>query len=263
MILRGGDVTGQPWENKLNWIPDSAPATSRNHGIVNSALCSGTERREQTCTENQENEAPLSDSADPGANWMQETSARENRPSGKPLRETSCYTTRPRDEEGYAPGARKNHLHETLIGHTGSHTQEPIKLIMQLISDPLPYPAAQQPAHPPGTRIPLASLISRPGEAGSGNSASDLVENTSPRYRSNLKLVEALSPSSHSSLKLVKALSPSYCSNLRLIEIQPLSHYTSLGIKEVLFPSLQTTATRCLITSSHSHAQLVLTSSSK
>ena len=72
VILRGGDVSGQPWENKLNWIPDSAPATSRNHGIVNSALCPGTERREQTRTENQENEAPLSDSADPGANWMQD-----------------------------------------------------------------------------------------------------------------------------------------------------------------------------------------------
>ena len=31
VILRGGDVTRQPWENKLNWIPDSAPATSRGH----------------------------------------------------------------------------------------------------------------------------------------------------------------------------------------------------------------------------------------
>ena len=27
---RGGDVTGQPWENRLNWIPDPAPATSRD-----------------------------------------------------------------------------------------------------------------------------------------------------------------------------------------------------------------------------------------
>ena len=266
VILRGGEVTGQPWENKLNWIPDSAPSKSRNHGFVNSALCPGTEKREQTRTKNQENEAPLSDSADPSANWMQDPRSDQCKgklPSGKPLRKTRCYATRPRDEEGYTPGARKNCLYETLIGHTGSHTQEPIKLIMQLIADPLPYPAAQQPAHPPGTRIPLAGLISRPGEAGSSNSTSDLVENTSPRYRSNLKLVEALSPSSHSSLKIVEALSPSYCSNLEHIEIQSLSHYTSLNIKEVLFPSLQTTATRCLITSSHSHAQLVLTSSSK
>ena len=150
-----------------------------------------------------------------------------------------------------------------LIGHTGSHTQEPIKLNMQLLLDPLPYPAAQQPAHPPGTRIPLAVLISGPGEAGSSNSTSDLVETTSPRYRSNLKLIEALSPSYHSNLRLVEALPPSYCFSLELIEIQSLSHYTSLGIKEVLFPSLQTTATRCPITSSHSHAQFVLTSSSK
>ena len=119
------------------------------------------------------------------------------------------------------------------------------KLIMQLISDPLPYPATQQRAQPPGTRITLAGLISGPGEAGPSNSASDLVENTSPRYRSHLKLVEALSPSSHSSLKLVEALSLSYCSSLELIEIQSLSHYASLGLKEVLFPSLQTITTRC------------------
>ena len=31
-VLRGGDVTGQPWENRLNWIPDPAPAPSRDHG---------------------------------------------------------------------------------------------------------------------------------------------------------------------------------------------------------------------------------------
>ena len=26
-------VTGRSWENRLNWIPDPAPATSRDHGI--------------------------------------------------------------------------------------------------------------------------------------------------------------------------------------------------------------------------------------
>ena len=30
--LTRGYVTGQPWENRLNWIPDSAPAISRDHG---------------------------------------------------------------------------------------------------------------------------------------------------------------------------------------------------------------------------------------
>ena len=174
-------VTGQLWENKLNWIPDSAPATSRNHGIVNSALCPGTERREQTRTENQENEAPLSDSADLGANWMQNPrrdQCKGKSPFGQTASQNSTLCNLQRDEEGYAPCARKNRLYETLIGHTGSHTQEPIKLIMLLISDPLP----------------LTGLISRPGEAGSSNSASDLVESTSPKYRSHLKLVEALSP---------------------------------------------------------------------
>ena len=112
------------------------------------------------------------------------TSVKENHPSVNPLRKTRRYVTRPKDEEGYAPGARQKCLYEALIGHTGSHTQElilPIKLILQLISDPLPYPATQQPAQPPGTRIPLTGLISGPGEAGSSNSASDLVESTSPR----------------------------------------------------------------------------------
>ena len=84
VILRGGDVTGKPWENKLNWIPDSAPATSRDHGIVNSAFSSGTERREKAHTKNQENEAPLSDSTDPGANWMQDPH-RDQRKGKSPL----------------------------------------------------------------------------------------------------------------------------------------------------------------------------------
>ena len=32
-VLREVDVTGRPWENRLNWIPDPAPATSRDHSI--------------------------------------------------------------------------------------------------------------------------------------------------------------------------------------------------------------------------------------
>ena len=31
-VLQGGDVTGRPWENRLNWIPDPAPTPSRDHG---------------------------------------------------------------------------------------------------------------------------------------------------------------------------------------------------------------------------------------
>ena len=31
-------VTGRPWKNRLNWIPDPAPATSRDHGIKKSPL---------------------------------------------------------------------------------------------------------------------------------------------------------------------------------------------------------------------------------
>ena len=125
--------TRHPSENKLNWIPDSAPTTPRNYGIVNSALCPRTERRNRTRTEDQENKAPLSESADPGANWMQDPrrdQCKGKLPSGEPLCKTSRYATHPKDEEGYTPGSRENRLYEMLIGHTGSHTQEPIKLIM-------------------------------------------------------------------------------------------------------------------------------------
>ena len=31
-VLRGGDVTRRPWENRLNWIPVPAPNPSRDHG---------------------------------------------------------------------------------------------------------------------------------------------------------------------------------------------------------------------------------------
>ena len=84
VILRGGNVTGQPWESRLNWIPDSAPATSRDHGIVNSALSPGTERRKEAHTKNQKNEAPLYDPTYPGANWMQDP-RRDQRKGKSPL----------------------------------------------------------------------------------------------------------------------------------------------------------------------------------
>ena len=35
-VLRGGDVTSRPWENRLNWIPVPTPATTRDHGIKQS-----------------------------------------------------------------------------------------------------------------------------------------------------------------------------------------------------------------------------------
>ena len=50
--MRGGDVTDQPWENRLHWIPDTASAISRGHGIEQSPL--GTK-------EEKENHPPASD----------------------------------------------------------------------------------------------------------------------------------------------------------------------------------------------------------
>ena len=48
-------VTGRPWENRLNWIPDPAPATSRDHGIEQSPLSTGPEGPK----EEKENRPPL------------------------------------------------------------------------------------------------------------------------------------------------------------------------------------------------------------
>ena len=49
-------VTGRPWENGLNWIPDPAPATSRDHGIGQSPLSTGPEGSK----EEKENRPPTS-----------------------------------------------------------------------------------------------------------------------------------------------------------------------------------------------------------
>ena len=103
VILRGGDITGQPWENRLNWIPDPAPATSRDHGIVNSALSPGTERRKEARTENQENKAPLSDPPYPGANWMQDPSSDQRKgksPLGQPASQNSPLCNPPKRRRG-------------------------------------------------------------------------------------------------------------------------------------------------------------------
>ena len=42
--LTRDDVTGQPWENGLNWIPDPAPTTSRDHSIEKLTLSPEPER---------------------------------------------------------------------------------------------------------------------------------------------------------------------------------------------------------------------------
>ena len=55
-VLRGDDVTGRPWENGLNWIPDPAPATSRDHGIEPLPLSPEPERPK----EEKENRPPAS-----------------------------------------------------------------------------------------------------------------------------------------------------------------------------------------------------------
>ena len=35
MVLQGGDVTLPPWERYLNWVHDTAPPLSRDHGKEN------------------------------------------------------------------------------------------------------------------------------------------------------------------------------------------------------------------------------------
>ena len=46
-LLVSGIVTGRPWENRLNWIPDPALATSRDHGIKQSPLPEGPKEEEE------------------------------------------------------------------------------------------------------------------------------------------------------------------------------------------------------------------------
>ena len=46
-VLRGGDVTGPIWENRLNWIPDPAPTTFRDHG--NKKSSEGPKEEEENC----------------------------------------------------------------------------------------------------------------------------------------------------------------------------------------------------------------------
>ena len=55
-VLQEGDVTGQPWENGLNWIPDPAPAAFRDHGIEKLTLSPEPERPK----EEKENHPPAS-----------------------------------------------------------------------------------------------------------------------------------------------------------------------------------------------------------
>ena len=55
-VLRGGDVTGRPWENTLNWVPGPAPATSRDHSIEQLPLRPEPERPK----EQKENRPPAS-----------------------------------------------------------------------------------------------------------------------------------------------------------------------------------------------------------
>ena len=49
-------VTGRPWENGLNWIPNPVPATSRDHSIGQSPLSTGPEGSK----EEKENRPPTS-----------------------------------------------------------------------------------------------------------------------------------------------------------------------------------------------------------
>ena len=108
------------------------------------------------------------------------------------------------------------------------------------------------------TKLILAGFISRPREAGSSNLANGLVKTTSPGHHSPSApsgLVETTSPRPRHTPELAKSLLWSYCFSHRPVEV-----ILRLGLKEELSPSLRAAATRCSITRSHSHAQLILIS---
>ena len=99
--------------------------------------------------------------------------------------------------------------------------------------------------------------------AGSRNPANDLVETTSPGHHSSSApsgLVETTSPRPRHTPELAKALLRSYCFSHRPVKVIPPCHQLRLGLKEELSPSHRVAATRCSITRSHSHAQLILIS---
>ena len=109
-----------------------------------------------------------------------------------------------------------------------------------------------------GTKLTLAGFIKRPREAESRNPQNDLVETTSPDHlppSAPSGLVETTSLGPHHTPELAEALTRSYYFSHRPIEV-----VLRLGLKEDLSPSLRAAATRCPITRSHLHAQLVLTS---
>ena len=233
-VLRGGDVTGWLWENRLNWIPDPAPATSRDHGIKQSPLPEGPKEEEV------------------------------NRPSAShPSRIPRKIRPRRRKrthQKQHLPGTneispgidlRPRWMKRTPQKHP-QHPQHP--------QHPLPVTANENsPGLIPGTRLILAGFISRLKEAGSSNPANDLVETTSPGHHScstQSGLVETTSPRPRQGL--AKALLLSYCFSHRPVEVIPSCHQLRLSLKEELSPSVRATATRCPITCSHSHAQLIL-----
>ena len=85
-----------------------------------------------------------------------------------------------------------------------------------------------------GTWMTLAGFISRPREAGSSNSASDLVETTSPGHHSPSTpsdLVDTTSLRPRYTPKLAKALTLSYYSSHKPVEVLPPHHQARLGLK--------------------------------
>ena len=224
-------VTGRPLENRLNWIPDPAPATSRDHGMEQSPLSTGPEGPK----EEKENRPPASHPP---------RIPRKMRPRQR-KRTQQKHHLLGTNENSPGTDLRPRWMKRTPQRHP-QHPQHPLRIRLGLIS---------------GTRLTLAGFISRPKEAGSSNPANNLVETTSPGHHSPSApsgLVETTSPRPRQ--ELAKALLRSYYFSHRPIEVIPPCHQLRLSLKEELSPSLRMTATLCSITRRHSHAQLVLIS---
>ena len=151
-------ATRQPWDNRLNWIPDPAPATSRDHGIVNSALRPGTERRKEARTENKESKAPLSDSIYTGANWTRDQ-RRGKSPLGQPASQNSPLRNPPKRRrrlssrrKAKAPLGGANWPHRK--SHPGADSSNQIDSAADLGPPALPSHPAIRPAprNPPRKR---------------------------------------------------------------------------------------------------------------
>ena len=172
VILRGGDITGCPLEDKLNWEQDpyknkekeKSPLIDAQKSRHGKTPVGQKEERRKNSNFQSTVKSPIQSANcffQQDVNWMQDPPARiakENRPSRRRIRKTYPYAATQKDDEDQGPAVRKTRPCILLIGKaacTGSHTREligKIKIILQL------FQAASYPHSPLELPHPLPPL---------------------------------------------------------------------------------------------------------